>query len=79
MFSLSSNLTFYLFAKATDMRKSFDSLSQIIVNQIKRNPLSVEMFINKPRNKMKLFFYYNKRDFEREIIPVNQVSLVWKK
>lgn len=52
------------------MRKSFDSLCQIVSSGMNRNPLSGEvfLFINRPRNRMKLlrweyggFILYYKR------------------
>jgi hypothetical protein len=41
------------------MRKSFDSLCGLVVSQMKRDPLcgEVYIFINKPRNKVKLLHW----------------------
>jgi hypothetical protein len=70
MFSLSSSLRYHLYNQPTDMRKSFDSLCQLVETGMKRNPLSGEvfLFINRPRNRMKLlrwefggFILYYKR------------------
>lgn len=59
MFTLSSNLRFHLYNQPTDMRKSFNSLSGIIRNELDRNPCNGEVFIfiNKPRNKIKLLHW----------------------
>jgi transposase len=70
MFTLSSSLHYFLYNQPTDMRKSFDSLCQLVETGMKRNPLSGEvfLFINRPRNRMKLlrwefggFILYYKR------------------
>jgi transposase len=59
MFSLGISLDYYLYIPGTDMRKSFDSLCGIITGQMGRNPISGEVFIfiNKPRNKIKLLHW----------------------
>lgn len=56
MFGLTSSDRFQLYSEPTDMRKSFDSLSGIIQNQLSRNPRSGEVFvfIGKGRDKIKL-------------------------
>jgi transposase len=56
MFSLSESLNYYLYRFPTDMRKSFDALSGLVLDKIKRNPQSGEVyiFVNKNRNLMKL-------------------------
>jgi transposase len=56
MFSLTSAHQYYLYRSPTDMRKSFDSLCGIITNEMGDDPKSgnVYIFINKPRNKVKL-------------------------
>jgi transposase len=70
MFALSESLRYYLYNQPTDMRKSFDSLCQLVELGMKRNPMSGEvfLFINRPRNRMKLlrweyggFILYYKR------------------
>lgn len=70
MFALSESLHYFLYSQPTDMRKSFDSLCQLVEMGMKRNPLSGEvfLFINRPRNRMKLlrwefggFILYYKR------------------
>jgi len=59
MFTLSSNHRFSLYSQPTDMRKSFNGLSGIIINELGENPSSgdVYIFINKPRNKIKLLHW----------------------
>jgi transposase len=59
MFTLSSNHRFCLYSQPTDMRKSFNGLSGIIINELGENPGSgdVFIFINKPRNKIKLLHW----------------------
>lgn len=59
MFTLSSNLRYHLYSQPTDMRKSFDSLSGIIRNELGGNPCGgdVFIFINRPRNKIKLLHW----------------------
>jgi transposase len=70
MFSLTSSFRYYLYRGATDMRKSFDGLSGLVQSQLKRNPMSGEVFIfvNRRRTKVKLlrweqggFIIYYKR------------------
>lgn len=70
MFALSESLRYYLYSQPTDMRKSFDSLCQLVETGMERNPMSGEvfLFINRPRNRMKLlrwefggFILYYKR------------------
>ena len=52
MFSLNQNHQFYLYHQPTDMRKSFDGLSGLVITKLGRNPLSGEVFvfINRRRN-----------------------------
>lgn len=59
MFTLSSSLRFQLYSKPTDMRKSFDGLSGLIQNHLQQSPINgdVYVFINKPRNKIKLLHW----------------------
>lgn len=56
MFALSSGNSYYLYRHATDMRKSFDGLAGIIQTEMKKNPLSGEvfMFINRKNDRIKL-------------------------
>ena len=59
MFALSSELKFHLYNQPTDMRKSFDALSGLVQNNLGSNPGNgdVFIFINKPRNKVKLLHW----------------------
>lgn len=56
MFSLSEALNYYLYSSPTDMRKSFNSLSGLVLDKMHRNPQSgdVYIFVNKSRNLIKL-------------------------
>jgi transposase len=59
MISFSSAQRFYLYRGATDMRKSFDSLSGLVTNELQK-PLTtgdVFIFINKLRNSIKLLVW----------------------
>ena len=59
MFALSSSNRFHLYSQPTDMRKSFDSLSGIVRNELDGNPCSGDVFIfmNRSRNKIKLLHW----------------------
>lgn len=59
MFSLGSDLRFSLYLEATDMRKSFDGLSGLVINELKRDPRGGEvfLFVNKKRDRVKLLRY----------------------
>ncbi|MFV0522443.1 MAG: IS66 family insertion sequence element accessory protein TnpB [Mangrovibacterium sp.] len=59
MFALTSENKFHLYSESTDMRKGFESLSGIVRNVLGANPLNGEVFIfiNKPRNKIKLLHW----------------------
>ena len=55
MFSLGS-ARYYLYQEPTDIRRSFDGLCGLVTERLGQNPMSgdVFIFINKPRNRMKL-------------------------
>jgi len=55
MFSLGA-ARYYLYREPTDMRKSFDGLCGIVIGRLGQSPMSgdVFIFINKPRNRIKL-------------------------
>jgi len=55
MFSLGS-ARYFLYREPTDIRKSFDGLCGLVSSRLGQNPMSgdVFIFINKPRNRMKL-------------------------
>lgn len=59
MFSLGSAQNYFLYRNACDMRKSFDGLCGIIINELKQNPLdgSVFVFLNRNRNQAKILFW----------------------
>ena len=55
MFSLGA-ARYYLYREPTDIRRSFDGLCGLVTARLGQNPMSgdVFIFINKPRNRMKL-------------------------
>jgi len=59
MFTLSSDQSYQLYSQPTDMRKSFDSLSGLIRNDLSINPQNgdVFLFVNKNRDKIKLLHW----------------------
>lgn len=59
MLSLGFSHSYYLYHVACDMRKSFDSLSVLVRNELDRDPASGEVFvfINKRRNSVKLLHW----------------------
>ena len=59
MFGLSSTYRYHLYAQPTDMRKSFDTLSGLIRNELGSDPRNgdVFVFINKNRDKLKLLHW----------------------
>jgi transposase len=59
MLSLSSSNRFLLYNAPCDMRKSFDSLSGLVTNELGRNPCSGEVFVflNRGRNFIKLLHW----------------------
>ncbi len=70
MLHLSPSCQYYLYRTPVNMRKSFDGLSGIVQNEIRRDPLSTAVFIfwNRRRNQVKLlhwegdgFALYHKR------------------
>ena len=56
MFGLTEQHQFYLYPKPCDMRKSFDGLSGLVLQEMEETLLSgaVFIFINRNRNRMKL-------------------------
>lgn len=56
MLSFSSATKIYLAAGPTDMRKSFNSLSAIVQNEIAKDPLSGHLYVfcNRARNRLKI-------------------------
>lgn len=59
MFSLGSSHRYLLYRKACDMRKSFDGLSGLVCQELKRDPLSGEvfLFLNKRRTQLKMLHW----------------------
>lgn len=56
--SFSTN-RYFLYRKATDMRKGFNGLSGIVCNELAMNPLSGDIFIflNRKRDRVKVLFW----------------------
>ena len=59
MFSLGTEQRYWLYSEATDMRKSFYTLSGIVNNRMGADPRNgdVYIFVNRRRNRMKLLHY----------------------
>jgi len=55
MFSITAR-RYLLYRQPTDMRKSFDGLCGLLINNLGQNPMSGDLyiFINKPRNRIKM-------------------------
>jgi transposase len=91
MISFSSSQRFFLYRGATDMRKSFNGLCGLVTNELQK-PLTtgdVFMFINKPRNSIKLlvwdrngFVIYYKRleegNFEIPATDEKSIAIKWE-
>jgi transposase len=56
MLSLGSGQRYFLYAKATDMRKGFDGLGGLVRNDLGRDPMGGEVyiFLNRQRTVVKL-------------------------
>jgi transposase len=61
MFSLTSSHQYFMYAEATDMRGSFDSLCGIVASRLNRSPTSGEVyiFLNRRRTQIKLLHWEN--------------------
>ncbi|MEM9983322.1 MAG: IS66 family insertion sequence element accessory protein TnpB [Bacteroidota bacterium] len=59
MFGLTISHRYHLYSKPCDMRKSFDSLCGLVVNDLEQSPINgcVYIFVNKLRNKVKLLHW----------------------
>lgn len=59
MVPLSPVLRFFVYAHATDMRKSFDGLSGLVASALSHDPTSgdVYVFLNRRRDRMKLLLW----------------------
>jgi len=93
MFSLNEDNRYFLYNQATDMRKGFDSLQGIVLENMQRSATdgSVYVFMNKSRTLIKLlhwedggFTLYYKRlekgQFERPKVSnsnPSEISITW--
>jgi transposase len=60
MFALHSSYQYYLYLPATDMRKSFDGLSGLVLDHLNgkaKNQEQVYLFINRRRTMIKVLHY----------------------
>ena len=59
MFSLTSTMSYFYYRGLTDMRMSFDTLCGLVKDEMKRDPMSGEVFIfiSKQRDKVKLLHW----------------------
>lgn len=59
MFSLGQSHRYYLYDSPCDMRKGFNGLCGLVLNELGKNPIdgSVYVFINRTRNQMKLLHW----------------------
>lgn len=59
MIPVAASLRFYLYVHATDLRKSFDGLSGLVISALQQNPTSgdVYVFLNRRRDRMKLLLW----------------------
>lgn len=59
MFFPESQVKVWLYARATDMRKSFDSLSALVKHRVQEDPLSgqIFLFINRRRTYLKALYF----------------------
>jgi len=59
MFFPESEVRVWLYARPTDMRKSYDGLSALVKNQLLEDPLSGQMFIfiNRRRSHLKALYF----------------------
>ncbi len=59
MFFPESRVRVWLYARSTDMRKSFDGLSALVKNALREDPLSGHLFvfINRKRTLIKILYF----------------------
>ena len=59
MLSIPPNVSVYLCAKPTDMRKGFDGLHTLALQVFKRNPLDghLFLFVNRRRDRLKMLWW----------------------
>ena len=74
---------YFIYRGGCDMRKGYDGLSGLVINEFKMSPLSgdVFVFISKPRNKIKIlhwqgdgFVIYSKR-LEKGTFELPKINL----
>jgi transposase len=61
MLSLSASVPIWLATQATDLRKSFDSLAELVRQQLQGDPLSGHLFVfrNRRADRVKLLYWDN--------------------
>ncbi len=61
MLSLSASVPIWLATQATDLRKSFDSLAEVVRRQLQGDPLSGHLFVfrNRRADRVKLLYWDN--------------------
>ena len=54
-----ASVSLWLYRQPTDMRKSFDGLIALVVNQLSRDPLSGDLFVflNRRKTHMKVLYF----------------------
>ncbi len=59
MLSFANGLKIFLSAEKVDLRKSFDGLHALVLNQLKEDPLSgaIFLFTNKRKNRIKILYF----------------------
>ncbi len=59
MLSFANGLKIFLLAEKVDLRKSFDGLHALVLNQLKEDPLSgaIFLFTNKRKNRIKILYF----------------------
>lgn len=59
MLSFAASMRIYLYAKATDMRKSFDGLCAVVRNDLRGDPLdgSLFLFVNRRGDRLKALWW----------------------
>ena len=85
MIGVSPSTPIFLYAAATDMRKSFSGLCGLVINYMRQKPDNGHLFVfvNKPRDRMKILFwdrhgfwlFYKQLEQGRFQIPTSQNSV----
>jgi len=59
LFGITGKTRLFLFTGSADMRKGFDGLGGLVINKLKQDPLSgdIFIFINRPRTLIKLLVW----------------------